>query len=82
MQVQSNKKFPSHRVFAVTERGKHKKPMWREIGAAWAHEDGKGFSMKLDFLPLNDADIVMRLDEPKTDQAEQAEGDASTGGQQ
>ena len=35
-----------------------------EIGAAWAHQDGKGFNVKLDYLPLNGAEIVIR--EPKT----------------
>ncbi len=39
------------------------KSRWDEIGAAWAHQDGKGFSVKLDYLPLNGAEIVIR--EPK-----------------
>ena len=43
-------KSPTHRAYAVTQ-GKNKKSFWREIGAAWAHEDGKGFSLKLDFIP-------------------------------
>ena len=52
-------KTPTHRAYAVTQ-GKNKKSFWREIGAVWAHEDGKGFSLKLDFIPLNNADIVIR----------------------
>jgi len=52
-------KTPSHRAYAVSQ-GKNKKSFWREIGAAWVHEDGKGFSLKLDFIPLTQADIVIR----------------------
>ena len=40
---------------------------WREIGAAWSHKDGEGFSLKLDFLPLNGAEIVIR--KPKANEA-------------
>jgi hypothetical protein len=59
--------LPSHRVYAVTKEGKQK--YWRAIGAAWAHEDGEGFSLKLDFLPLNpDAQIVLR--KPKVEETE------------
>jgi len=64
----SNK--PTHRAYAVTKRGE--KSYWNEIGAAWAHKDGKGFSLALDCLPLNDAEIVIR--EPI---AEDAQGDAA-----
>jgi hypothetical protein len=46
---------PSHRVYAVTRNGERSN--WREIGAAWAHKDGEGFSLKLDFLPLNGAEL-------------------------
>ena len=35
------------------------KSHWTEIGAASAHQDGKGFNVKLDYLPLlNGAEIV------------------------
>jgi hypothetical protein len=61
-------KSPTHRAYAVTQ-GKNKKSFWREIGAVWAHEDGKGFSLKLDFIPLSQADIVIR--EPLPHRTEQ-----------
>ena len=54
-------KRPTHRVYAVTKNGD--KSFWTEIGAAWSHQDGKGFNVKLDYLPLNGAEIVIR--EPK-----------------
>ncbi len=57
---------PTHRVYAVT-KGKGDKSFWNEIGAAWAHQDGKGFNVKLDYLPINGAEIVIR--EPRAEQA-------------
>jgi hypothetical protein len=50
---------PSHRVYAVTKNGD--RSFWQPIGAAWAHNDGEGFNVKLDYLPLNtNAEIVIR----------------------
>jgi hypothetical protein len=57
---------PTHRVYAV-KKAEGGKSRWSEIGAAWAHQDGKGFNVKLDYLPLNGAEIVIR--EPKAEQA-------------
>ncbi len=59
-------KRPTHRAYAVTKQGD--KSFWREIGAVWQHEDGRGFNLKLDMLPLNGAEIVIR--EPKVEDAE------------
>jgi hypothetical protein len=59
-------KRPTHRVYAVTKTGGDKS-YWTEIGAVWAHQDGKGFNVKLDYLPLNGAEIVIR--EPRAEQA-------------
>jgi len=64
-------KQPTHRAYAVTKRGD--KSYWREIGAVWTHPDGEGFNLKLDLLPLNGADIVIR--KPKAE-AEAGEGGA------
>jgi hypothetical protein len=68
--TETSPKRPTHRAYAVT-KGKDEKRYWKEIGAAWAHPDGKGFNVKLDYLPLNGAEIVIR--EPR---AEQAPGEA------
>ena len=72
----SNNKQPTHRAYAVTKnRGKS---YWREIGAAWAHEDGKGFGLKLDYLPLDpNAELVIREPLPKAEEAEPAEEEAT-----
>lgn len=69
MKTSSNK--PSHRVYAVTKRGD--KSYWSDIGAVWSHADGKGFNLRLDLLPMNGAEIVIR--EPKA-QSDNAAGPA------
>ena len=50
---------PTHRVYAVTKSGEKK--FWQPIGAMWAHADGKGFSQRIDYLPLVDCEIVIRI---------------------
>ena len=62
----NNSNRPTHRAYAVTKQGD--KSFWREIGAVWQHEDGKGFNLKLDLLPLNGAEIVIR--EPRANAGE------------
>lgn len=54
------KSQPTHEVFAVTDRGRGKRAYWQKIGAAWAHEDGKGLAIRLDYMPLNGQGIVAR----------------------
>ncbi len=71
--IKSSSNKPTHRVYAVTKRGE--KSYWNAIGAAWLNKDGKGLSVKLDYLPLvADAEIVIR--EPLDDT--NAQGDAAT----
>jgi hypothetical protein len=65
---------PSHRVYAVTKNGT-KGSYWQAIGALWPHEDGEGFNVKLDYLPLNGADIVIRT--PKADESDAATGETA-----
>lgn len=70
MTTPSNK--PTHRLYAVTKRAD--KSRWLEIGAAWSHKDGKGFNLKLDCLPLNGAELVLRVpDAAETANAESAD---------
>ena len=52
-----------HKIDAVKKTGD--KSHWTEIGAAWSHQDEKGFNVKLDYLPLNGAEIVIR--EPRSE---------------
>jgi hypothetical protein len=69
MTTSSNK--PSHRIYAVTKRNGSDKSDWSDIGAAWPHKDGKGFSLKLEFLPLNGGEISLRVPKPKDASSDQ-----------
>jgi hypothetical protein len=68
--MSKNTNPPSHRVYAVTKNGQRN--YWQAIGAAWPHSDGEGFNLKLDYLPLNGAEIVIRKPKPKAEEAEAA----------
>ena len=74
MTTETTNARPTHRIFAVTKNGKKK--FWQPIGALWAHTDGKGFNQKLDYLPLNGAEIVIR--KPKAETAEEPDTAAET----
>jgi hypothetical protein len=54
---------PTHIAYWVKER-ENAKPAWREIGVAWPHADGKGFTIALDLQPL-DGRITLRVAEDK-----------------
>jgi hypothetical protein len=64
---------PSLRAYAVTKNGE--RSFWQPIGAAWVHSDGWGFNLKLDYLPLNGAEIVLR--KPNVDEADAPAGEAT-----
>jgi hypothetical protein len=59
MTKETTKTRPTHRVYAVTKNGESK--FWQPIGAMWAHADAKGFNLRIDYQPLNDAEIVVRV---------------------
>jgi hypothetical protein len=52
-------KAPSFIAYHVADKGDDKS-FWTRIGAAWGHEDGKGFSLQLDLVPVNGGRIVLR----------------------
>lgn len=54
MTTESNR--PTHGVFIV--EGEGKKAFWTRIGAAWAHDDGEGFTIKLTCVPLEGRMVV------------------------
>ena len=57
------KSKPTYTLYAV--EGKDEKSHWTRIGAAWAHRDGQGFSIKLDLVPLTGR-IQMRVSSSET----------------
>ena len=60
---------PTHRLYSVIGEGKNAR--WTEIGAAWPHRDGEGFSLTYTAIPLN-GQIVMR---PITDRNDEQEAE-------
>ena len=48
---------PSHIAYQVKDGSQ--KSYWTRIGAAWAHKDGKGFSIQLESIPL-DGKVTIR----------------------
>jgi len=62
---------PTFIAYSVKERGHGKKAIWTRIGAAWPFENGKGFTVQLNALPIGDRIL---LAEPKAeDEAPAAE---------
>lgn len=59
------KSIRPHGVFVVDGEGDN--AFWTKIGAAWEHEDRKGFNIILSAMPLNGR-LVIR--EPKPQDAE------------
>jgi hypothetical protein len=55
----TNPKAPSHVAYQVRDR-EGAKSFWTRIGAAWAHADGKGFTVQLEAVPL-DGRISLRV---------------------
>ena len=51
-------KAPSHTAYQVRSR-EGQKGFWTRIGSAWPHNDGQGFSIQLDAMPL-DGRITLR----------------------
>ncbi|WP_197032940.1 hypothetical protein, partial [Shinella sp. DD12] len=44
---------PTYGVYQVEEGKNDRKGFWTKVGAAWPHEKGDGFSIKLTCLPLD-----------------------------
>ena len=57
------------RVYTIVSRPKQD-DYWLNIGAAFPHEDGKGFNVMLQALPLG-GKIVLREYEPKPEEKDE-----------
>ena len=57
---------PSYRAYTVIKR-EGQDDFWLPIGAAFPHEDGKGYNIVLQALPI-DGRVVLRV--PKEDDAQ------------
>lgn len=58
-------KSPTHVAYQVRDR-EGQKGIWTRIGAAWPHNDGNGFNIQLDCVPL-DGRITLRVATDKKD---------------
>lgn len=56
-------KTPTHIAYQVRAI-EGRKGFWTRIGSAWAHKDGKGFSIQIESTPL-DGKITLRIPFPK-----------------
>jgi hypothetical protein len=67
-------KQPSHIAYHVAQPKKEGgKARWTRLGAMWPHQDGKGFGLSLDFLPVGGGRIELRTYEPKDDAEDDSE---------
>jgi hypothetical protein len=67
---------PTYQAYTVVKRqGKEgaKDDYWLNIGAAWMHQDGEGFNIVLQALPLN-GKIVLRPPKAQGEQSQEAPG--------
>lgn len=60
-------KRPAYNAYVV--EGDGDKATWLEIGALWAHEDGKGFNLNLKALPVTGRVVIRQR---RIDEAEEA----------
>jgi hypothetical protein len=63
-----------YRVYSVIARPKQE-DFWLNIGAAFPHEDGQGFNLQLQALPLHGhGKLVVRAYEPEAPAEEEKAG--------
>ncbi len=60
-------KSPAFIAWHVAEKSKDKS-FWTRIGAAWDHEDGKGFTLQLELVPVAGGRIVLRVPSEATEE--------------
>ena len=58
---------PAFTAFAVSKRGEGQDDWWNPIGAAFPHQDGKGYNSVLQAMPLN-GKIVLRPPKEEADE--------------
>ena len=57
---------PALIAYAVKDPvGAEQRAIWTRIGAAWAHENGRGYSVRLDALPVDGRIVLVEPAEPK-----------------
>ena len=72
----ANTQQPNYTAYTVHKR-EGKDDFWIAIGAAFMHQDGDGYNIVLQALPL-DGKIVLRLPKTSDDKADSATRDQQT----
>ncbi len=72
-QTATEARKPDHRLYRV--QGDGDKANWTPIGAAWLHQDGNGFTIICDAVPLQGRIVMRRI--TARDNATTFEGDAA-----
>lgn len=63
-------KRPTHGVYHVEDGKDDRKGYWTKIGAAWPHEKGDGFTIRLTSVPLDGRLVVRKLEPQKANDGE------------
>ena len=58
-----NTNLPTYTVYQVIDREKNNKAIWTKIGAAWPHQDGSGFNLQLNAVPLTGSIVLRKIEE-------------------
>lgn len=69
--TQQTNSNPTHEMFNVVGNGK--KARWDKIGIAFENGDGKGLNLIINYRPLIEGRLVVRLIERKTAEDETAD---------
>ncbi len=51
---------PTHHAYVVRDGQNGGKSFWTRVGAAWPHNDGQGFNIQLETVPL-DGRVTLRV---------------------
>jgi hypothetical protein len=60
---------PTFKVWQIEEGTGHRKPFWREVGAAFPAKNGKGYDLKLRAIPISGRLYLGPPAEPANDEA-------------
>jgi len=63
MTKKKENKAPTMSAFHVRKGRDGGKGFWTRIGAAWPHEDGNGFNIQLDCVPVDGKIVLRKADE-------------------
>lgn len=68
--TENKKSAPTHIAYHVSDSA-NGKGFWTRVGAAWAHQDGNGFSLQMKLMP-QDGRITIRVanDNPRENEGQ------------